>query len=135
MAEKEIEKKATNVRNTIRDKATSEKPEAASNAVNEKEKKPRKKNEKKDVPESAESASDKSSKKERKPFRNPLAGLIQQIRNNERLHKLTGAFLLFIVFSALPISSSLFRNCRGIVLRQSSFHTHYGPATYRINEE
>lgn len=43
-------------------------------------------------------------KKERKPFRNPFAGIIGQLRTNERLHKLTGAFLLFIVTPYLAVA-------------------------------
>jgi len=97
MAEKEKEKKTNIVRNTLR-----EKPEAET-APSEKEKKPRKKSSPKEEKENKSEAAQQPAEK-KKLLRNPFAGLAQSLRANERLQKLTGAFLLFIVTPYLAVA-------------------------------
>ncbi len=108
MAEKDSEKKVNTARNTLREKPAAAKTAETDNA-NETaaaEKKSRKKAEAGKKPENTPKADKKepAAKKERKPFRNPFAGIISQLRTNERLHKLTGAFLLFIVTPYLAVA-------------------------------
>lgn len=111
MAEKEVrsgeEKKGNTVRNTLREKTATGKTDGQDNSSEPAaEKKARKKvvNEKKaeNTPKADKKAP--AEPKERKPFRNPFAGIMQQLRSNERLHKLIGAFLLFIVTPYLAVA-------------------------------
>ncbi len=117
MAEKEQEKKVNKLRNEIKDR--SEKKNAATEIEDfteqplEKIKAPKKEK------ESPEETSDKKEKKnerkirEKKTTENPapkiprpnaIRSFIQRIRTNERLHKLTGAFLLFIITPYLTVA-------------------------------
>lgn len=91
MAEKEKEKKAPAARNTLREKPAAETSEQENSTAGN-GKKQRKKTEKTEHKEPG------------KGFRNPLKGLFRNIRENERLHKLTGAFLLFIVTPYLAVA-------------------------------
>ncbi|MDQ3111235.1 MAG: DNA translocase FtsK [Bacteroidota bacterium] len=114
MAEKEQEKKVNKLRNEVKDrgekKASSltdieEPKETASEKANrrrpnfekpaEDEAKPEKKNREK----KAETAP-----KIKAPKVNPVSGFITRIRENERLHKLTGAFLVFIVAPYMTVA-------------------------------
>ncbi|TND05352.1 MAG: DNA segregation ATPase FtsK/SpoIIIE, S-DNA-T family [Bacteroidetes bacterium] len=93
MAEKEKEKKTVSVRNTLREKPAPEiKEEEQETPASEK--KPRKKAEK----------TEKKEKEPRKGFTNPFKSFVTNIRENERLHKLVGAFLLFIVTPYLAVA-------------------------------
>lgn len=108
MAEKDSEKKVNTARNVLREKPAAAKT-AETESANESaaaEKKTRKKPEAGKKAENTPKADKKEPavKKERKPFRNPFAGIITQLRTNERLHKLTGAFLLFIVTPYLAVA-------------------------------
>jgi S-DNA-T family DNA segregation ATPase FtsK/SpoIIIE len=108
MAEKDSEKKVNTARNVLREKPAAAKTAETDNA-NESaaaEKKSRKKAEPGKKAENTPKTDKKepAPKKERKPFRNPFAGIIGQLRTNERLHKLTGAFLLFIVTPYLAVA-------------------------------
>lgn len=107
MAEKDSEKKVNTARNVLREKPAAKTAETDNaNETAAAEKKARKKAEPGKKAENTPKADKKEPavKKERKPFRNPLAGIIGQLRTNERLHKLTGAFLLFIVTPYLAVA-------------------------------
>lgn len=113
MAEKEPEKKVNKLRNEIKDrgekKASSltdiEEPKEPSEKVNRRRANSEKpaedaepKNEKKNREKKTEAPKAKT------PKVNPITGFITRIRENERLHKLTGAFLVFIVAPYLTVA-------------------------------
>ncbi len=115
MAEKEPEKKTNKLRNEVKER--SEKKVAALTDIEEpKEISSEKVNrrrvniEKTEVEESEQKPDKKSrekkseSPKSKTPKVNPVSAFILKIKENERLHKLTGAFLLFIVAPYLTAS-------------------------------
>jgi S-DNA-T family DNA segregation ATPase FtsK/SpoIIIE len=119
MAEKEPEKKTNKLRNEVKDRVE-RKPVSLTDIEEPIEKKVEKNSSKKSTSEkinsikeeskdeknpSTDSVQKKTEKKSPKPPRvNPVSAFIQRIRENERLHKLTGAFLLFIVTPYLAVA-------------------------------
>lgn len=113
MAEKEQEKKVNKLRNEIKERP--DKKNAATeieDIAEEKVKTPkREKAENKDISEEKEKKNErkvKDKKTEAAPAKAPrgssIKSFINTIRTNERLHKLTGAFLLFIVTPYLTVA-------------------------------
>lgn len=113
MAEKEPEKKVNKLRNEIKDrgekKASSltdiEEPKEPSEKVNRRRanfEKPAEDVEPKNEKKNREKKTD--TPKAKTPKVNPITGFITRIRENERLHKLTGAFLVFIVAPYLTVA-------------------------------
>lgn len=111
MAEKEQEKKVNKLRNEIKDrgekKASSltdieEPKETVSEKVNRRREKPAEDDEPKNEKKNREKKTD--APKVKAPKVNPISAFITRIRENERLHKLTGAFLVFIVAPYLTVA-------------------------------
>lgn len=103
MAEKEPEKKVNRLKNEIREKPVRNEgkdkkaapEEIADEKPAEKDPKPEKKNRERKAPAAAEPKAPKS---------NPVGGFITNIRTNEKLHKITGAFLVFIFTPYLAVA-------------------------------
>ncbi|MFI5151047.1 MAG: DNA translocase FtsK 4TM domain-containing protein [Bacteroidia bacterium] len=88
------------IRNTLRDQADQD--DAASGKAEEPEKKEKApKPEKNKLSEKKEKVAEPTPKS---PRRNPFQGITQSIQENERLHKVTGAFLLFIITPYLLVA-------------------------------
>ncbi|CAN5163627.1 DNA translocase FtsK [soil metagenome] len=121
MAEKEPvqkdslgEKKVNKLRNEIKDR--SERKDISMTDIEEQKETSAKSGRKKSSPEDTDDENDNSkpdkknrerkidSSKAKSQKSNPISGLIKQLRENERLHKLTGAFLLFIVAPYLTVA-------------------------------
>jgi S-DNA-T family DNA segregation ATPase FtsK/SpoIIIE len=114
MAEKEQEKKVNKLRNEIKDrgekKASSltdieEPKETTSEKGNRRRasfEKPVEETEPKNEKKNREKKAD--APKVKTPKINPVTGFITRIRENERLHKLSGAFLVFIVAPYLTVA-------------------------------
>jgi S-DNA-T family DNA segregation ATPase FtsK/SpoIIIE len=115
MAEKEQEKKVNKLRNEIKDRGEKkvssltdieEPKEAASEKTNRRRtnfEKPSEEAEPKAEKKNREKKTD-TPPKAKTPKVNPVTAFITRIRENERLHKLTGAFLLFIAAPYLTVA-------------------------------
>src|SRR6187551_3933924 len=108
MAEKEQEKKVNKLRNEIKDRGEKkvssltdieEPKEAASEKANRRRTSFEKPSEEVNEPKAEKKNREKKADtppKAKAPKVNPVTAFITRIRENERLHKVTGAFLLFI---------------------------------------
>jgi S-DNA-T family DNA segregation ATPase FtsK/SpoIIIE len=115
MAEKEQEKKVNKLRNEIKDRGE-KKVSSLTDIEEPKEAAPEKVNRRRaNFEKPSEEAEPKAEKKNREkktdtppkakaPKVNPVTAFITRIRENERLHKLTGAFLLFIAAPYLTVA-------------------------------